>query len=418
VKGKTACRVNVFSCIINNNYKNSLLIKYLYSYLKINRQSITKNAHYSINLGTISKKNLEKIKIALPSLELQQLIVNKLDTIYEENIPNLQKTVDSLKKVKKIIMDNQVKFGDNQVMKLGDVCEVETGKYIKKSDMIKGQYPVYGGGNVSNYINQFNRENKLVIAKDGVSEKCVRYVKGKFFLNHHGWTLKNKSNMINVNYLNQYMLSIQNIIYKCAKGAAQKGINQEKFYNLKIPFPSLQKQKEIVQELEKNDQIIKQLQEAIERNKQLGKDTLENALKSEKRESEKDVIDNLSKVEKIKDPKIDKKYKKLMELNKNIIISNNGNKYDLSVSDDSEDNNEDDDIIIGGDTLDNYYNLNLRKKAKGDKYSDKFDIIQENFNSWISTQNKKSDRYDLKKYLKLKGHKINKYNRVLGLKVI
>ena len=43
-----------------------------------------------------------------------------------------------------------------------------------------------------------------------------------------------------------YLYSIQNDIYKLAKGTAQLGINQDTFYNIKIPIPSLEDQKEIV----------------------------------------------------------------------------------------------------------------------------------------------------------------------------
>jgi hypothetical protein len=55
--------------------------------------------------------------------------------------------------------------------------------------MNSGIYPVYGGGNISNYIDKYNRENELIINKDGVSIDCVKFEYGKFFLNHHGWTL-------------------------------------------------------------------------------------------------------------------------------------------------------------------------------------------------------------------------------------
>lgn len=138
---------------------------------------------------------------------------------------------------------------DIEIKTLREVCTVNQGTYIKKEIKIVGEYPVYGGGDISFYINQYNRENEIIIAKDGVSAECVRYEKNKFFLNHHGWTLYCKENIIK-KYLYYYLYSCQSRLLNIAKGTAQLGINQENFYKLKIPLPSIEKQKEVVKYLD------------------------------------------------------------------------------------------------------------------------------------------------------------------------
>ena len=95
---------------------------------------------------------------------------------------------------------------------------------------------------------------------------CVRYEKNKFFLNHHGWTLICKEKIIK-KYMFYYLQLIQPELLSIAKGTAQLGINQENFYNLKIPIPSLEQQKEIVEYCENNDTLIKQLEKEIKNNK-------------------------------------------------------------------------------------------------------------------------------------------------------
>jgi len=135
------------------------------------------------------------------------------------------------------------------VKTLGEVCKVNQGTYIKPDMKIQGEYPVYGGGNVSYYINQYNREDEIIVAKDGVSADCVRYEKNKFFLNHHGWTLICKEQIIK-KYMFYYLQLIQPELLSIAKGTAQLGINQENFYKLKIPVPSLERQQEIVKYLD------------------------------------------------------------------------------------------------------------------------------------------------------------------------
>ena len=168
------------------------------------------------------------------------------------------------------------------ILKLKDICEVQTGEYITKSTTDKGTYPVYGGGDASYHISRFNREDTLVINKDGVSETCVRFTKGKFFLNHHGWTLKIINKDICEKYLHYYLMNIQNELYILAKGAAQKGINQIDFYNIKIPIPSLKTQEEIVEQLDFLYQAIETSEKKIEELKRINKIIMDNQKKYEK----------------------------------------------------------------------------------------------------------------------------------------
>jgi type I restriction-modification system DNA methylase subunit/restriction endonuclease S subunit len=245
----------------NNDLLNN---KYLYYYLTIN--DFSKLGSGILGNGSLNKKSLEQIKIPIPSLERQQEIVKYLDFIYEKANKTSNEKIAELKQLKEFCLSNQKIFGENVVKTLGEVCKVNQGTYIKPDMKIQGEYPVYGGGNVSYYINQYNREDEIIIAKDGVSADCVRYEKSKFFLNHHGWTLICKEQIIK-KYMFYYLQLIQPELLSIAKGTAQLGINQENFYKLKIPFPSLERQKEIVEYCEYNDKLIKQLEKEIENNK-------------------------------------------------------------------------------------------------------------------------------------------------------
>jgi restriction endonuclease S subunit len=90
-----------------------------------------------------------------------------------------------------------------------------------------------------------------------MSPKCVRIVSGEFFLNDSGFTIKLKNPDLCIeDYINNILINIQDRIYKCGKGAAQKNINFDSFLNLKIPLPPLEIQKEIVEELEQYQKVI------------------------------------------------------------------------------------------------------------------------------------------------------------------
>lgn len=262
VNGKCAANIAVFQLLptTNDNFK------YLSYYLKSIQNKIQGLAKYCTNNGNIDMKELMKIKIPVPTLERQQEIVKYLDFIYEKANKTSNEKIAELKQLNEFCLNNQKIFGENVVKTLGEVCKVNQGTYIKSDMKIQGDYPVYGGGNISYYINQYNREDEIIVAKDGVSADCVRYEKNKFFLNHHGWTIICKDG-ISKKYMFYHLQSVQSELLSIAKGTAQLGINQENFYKLKIPIPSLERQKQIVEYCEYNDTLIKQLEKEIENNK-------------------------------------------------------------------------------------------------------------------------------------------------------
>jgi type I restriction enzyme S subunit len=255
-----------------------MINEYLWYYLDNNKEQV-----FKCGRGTAQKAididEFKSIKIPIPSLERQQEVVKYLDFIYEKANKTSITKIAELKQLNEFCLNNQKLFGENVVKTLGEVCKVNQGTYIKPDMKIEGQYPVYGGGNVSYYINQYNREDDIIVAKDGVSADCVRYEKNKFFLNHHGWTLICKEQIIK-KYMFYYLQSIQPELLSIAKGTAQLGINQDNFYKIKIPIPSLERQQEIVTYCESNDALIRQLEMEIENNKKQAQLFIDGVVKS------------------------------------------------------------------------------------------------------------------------------------------
>jgi len=285
---------------INYNILNN---SYLYYYLKSIQYLI-----YKLQSGAgqphIYSKNLEDLKIPIPTIEKQEEIVKYLDGLDNKNIlfeysnnklfelllnnsdinnrielfNNIENAnIDINNQINKLFELNNyklkiVKYNPNiEIKTFGDICQVNQGTYITKDIKINGEYPVYGGGNISYYINQYNREDEIIISKDGVSIDCVRYETNKFFLNHHGWTLKCNELVIK-KYLYYYLYSIRDKLLSIATGIAQLGINQKNFYDLKIPIPTIEKQKEIIEYCDNNLDIINNLKKTIENNKKMMKE--------------------------------------------------------------------------------------------------------------------------------------------------
>lgn len=225
---------------------------------------------------TFKISKLKTIKIPVP--ESQAVLdnwVSRLSQAYDSRLAKEQRA----KLLEKQVMDRIKEITENEdcnEVNIKTLVTVTTGKYIKAYNMNKGMYPVYGGGGVSNYIDTYNRDTCLIINKDGVSNGCVKFIYGKFFLNHHGWTLEYK-NPEYKNFINFYLLTIEDKLLKLAKGSNQKGINQEAFYSVNIKLP---KNKQLITELEPTFQEIETLKlEAQEAEKQYT--ALLNELKAE-----------------------------------------------------------------------------------------------------------------------------------------
>ncbi|MDW2910124.1 restriction endonuclease subunit S [Mesomycoplasma ovipneumoniae] len=111
-------------------------------------------------------------------------------------------------------------------------------------------FPVYGGGGETFKYQTYNRENQYIISRFGMSQQCVRYVKGKFFLNDSGLTVNKNTEEIKQKYLDLYLYSIQNKIFALGRGSAQKNLDIERFRNLDIPVPPIEIQEKIIKECE------------------------------------------------------------------------------------------------------------------------------------------------------------------------
>ena len=138
---------------------------------------------------------------------------------------------------------------------LEEVCNVEYGtRVVQKRDGGKG-YPVYGGGGATFEMEGFNREDRLVVARFGMSEECTRFVSGKFFLNDSGLTVSPKKGVMLQRFLDYQMLALNDDIYALGKGTAQKNLDVPVFRTVPLFVPN---------EMAEQQRIVSLLDEAFE----------------------------------------------------------------------------------------------------------------------------------------------------------
>lgn len=255
-------KYSVAKSVIRIKTQDPYLTRYIYNNMKT-RISEIEEMYTGMNQKQLSIDDIKELEIPIPSLEKQKEIITRCEE-FKQQIEQSETTIEQLEKTKKLLADTYIRplFTSNEIKKLGEVCTLRQGEYVKKDDKVSGEYDIYGGGDKSGNINRYNAENCIVVAKDGISINCVRFITGKFFLNHHAWEVKS-NNTVDINYLRYYLQSTQQKIFELATGSAQKGINQESFKDLEIPVPDLETQQEIVKKYEKIQSDISKLDNII-----------------------------------------------------------------------------------------------------------------------------------------------------------
>jgi restriction endonuclease S subunit len=219
----------------------------------------------------ISTEDLKKYRVHIPTIDVQHKVVNQLDEAFveldllERNLKLSDEKADELlqtildtsfsKQIGTVSTEGEQNPRNDAQFKsasIENLCCVEYGTRVVRKKDAGTVYPVYGGGGETFFLDTYNREDRVVIARFAMSVKCTRRVKGKFALNDSGLTLSPlDTKILSQDYLDYYVLSMNSEIYNSARGTAQKNLDVPAFRKMKISFPaSLKKQQEIVAKLD------------------------------------------------------------------------------------------------------------------------------------------------------------------------
>ena len=278
-----------FSCSTDNfviKINTGQLVKYIYYYLSINIEVLQKG-FVGVGIQHISKAYISNIKIPIPSLEHQQEIVKYLDFIYEKTNKTSNEKIAELKQLNNFCMNNQKLFGDNVMKIFGEVCKFlpkskRQASYGEKS----GLYPFYTSSQTcSKYCDEYDYDDECLIIGTGGNAN-VKY-SNKFSCSTDNFVIKTNAGQL-VKYIYYYLSINIEVLQNGFVGVGLKHISKEYISNIKIPIPSLERQKEIVEYCEYNDTLIKQLGKEIENNKQIVKQCITGIVKVQVQSDEED----------------------------------------------------------------------------------------------------------------------------------
>lgn len=148
--------------------------------------------------------------------------------------------------------------------KLDEICDINYGTRVVQKKDGGTIYPVYGGGGATFRMDKYNREDCLIVSRFAMSSLCVRFVKGKFFLNDSGLTIESKSKKVKQDFLDKQILALNDKIYSLGKGVAQKNLDIKELKQVVLSYPSsTSEQERIVSELDCLSEIIEKQKQQL-----------------------------------------------------------------------------------------------------------------------------------------------------------
>lgn len=207
--------------------------KYIY-YAMQNLQSEIYATKKGGGVPHVHISSIEKMRIPLPPLPIQQEIVRILDT-FTNLTAELTAELTARRKQYEYYRDELLTFGEDvSRVQLGLVCDFKYGKGNNIPNET-GEYPVYGCNGIVSTTNTFNSEDAPIIGHIG-SAGVVNWGKGKHFVTYNGTICRVKADKIRSRYAYYVLNSLH--LERFVKGS-QPFLSYGDFSKVLIPLPPM-----------------------------------------------------------------------------------------------------------------------------------------------------------------------------------
>lgn len=235
---------NIYLLRLNNKI---ILNKFYYYFITSNRIKTSliskKNAS---SQGYIKAGSIENLSIPLPPLPVQEEIVRILDSFTKLN-EELNEELTKRKNQYEYYRDNLLSFKDKSIyLPLEQILKIKNGKDYKHLNI--GKIPVYGTGGIITYVDKYTyNKPSVLIPRKGSLEKL-------YYLDTPFW------NVDTVFYTEIFNNVVEKYVFYCLQKEHLEKLNtaggvpsltQRVLNKVRIPVPSLDKQKYIVSILDK-----------------------------------------------------------------------------------------------------------------------------------------------------------------------
>ncbi len=176
---------------------------------------------------------------------------------------------------------------------INSVFKIRSGSFLPKSEIVEGDFDVYGGNGITGKHCSYNLEGEnIIIGRVGAKCGNVRLINDKIWLTDNAFYISEYLVKVNIGYLSLFLEYIE--LGKTANQAAQPVISFKGIKDIQIPLPPLSEQTRIVAKLdalfERIDKSIALLEENIKHTKALMASVLDEVFGRDKSTKLGDVL--------------------------------------------------------------------------------------------------------------------------------
>ena len=215
---------------------------------------------------TINWKDLREQEFDIPSLDEQKELADKLWAAYnlKESYKKLLSATDEMVKSQFIEM-----FKDENLVPLGNICNIEKGATITRNDVQPGNIPVVAGGQEpSCYHNISNREaGAITVSASGAYAGYINFWNCPIFASDCNTIIPKDVESIDQTFIYFGLKAMQQQIYGLQKGGAQPHVYGKDLQKFLFPNPPYTEQivfSEIAKQADKSKFELRKSIEAID----------------------------------------------------------------------------------------------------------------------------------------------------------
>ncbi len=245
---------------------DGILLRYLYYYI----QTINVTNLIHGNIPKLNQGDFRNLMIAVPPLEIQCEIVHILDNFTGTSsgiLVELSKELKARQKQYEYYRKNLFAFKDNvECITLDKIAEINTGSSNTKEAIENGKYPFYVRSQRVYSKNEYEyNDNSIITAGDGVGVgKIFHFTNGKYALHQRAYRIHILSDKVLPKYYYYYMkATFFDYIQKNAFNSSVTSIRRPMLNNYLVPVPSIEKQQQIIEILDRFDELCNNISEGL-----------------------------------------------------------------------------------------------------------------------------------------------------------
>ena len=252
-------------------FDKMLSTKYLYHYL-LEKQGILFSLKKGSGVPHVYPKDVSRISIPIPPLEIQEKIVQKLDKM-TEYVTELTSELTSRKKQYSYYRDKLLSFEDevyqvewkmlSECLKKGKGTKITAGQ-MKLLHKDGAPIRIFAGGKTYADVNygdipdkDIHTEEAIVVKSRGIID--FEYCTKPFSFKNEFWSYSSDNENINLRYIYHYLVHNKEHFQNIANNMQMPQISSNDTEKFKIPVPSLEIQSRIVQVLDNFDKVCNDL---------------------------------------------------------------------------------------------------------------------------------------------------------------